>query len=712
VWQIVAKVSSFLLFLRIMADTLAIQASRKSLIEGKAEARAKAAQVITARTSQLFKDRTTAEAVELLLRDVRGVDEQLLKSTAAVYRRGGLICLRAICAGIPLHPLSETLVASLLDPVLRSMADADPIVRIAAVEACYFFVQQHGAEALAVRFTDLFSALCITVGDRDKRVFLLAEEVSCALQETVSRGGSAVIDVPLFTSFVSSTLGNYTSSSGTLLSDVTSAVPQWILSWLRFVMELPGCYFTASMTPLLRVLLAASVSDNANVFDVLRGFRQDVLRFFTNGSSADVCEAMNTLASCVHSTTSAHTRVFCLEWIGELVPLSVHNDVLQRYLPRALQAIVPQLGSKDGATHVAAVKANQEMQDALVSMDSGVTASVAEVLLRSVMELLSSNVGEAAQLGVLEWLLVVHHLAPQSTEKALEAVLDGIVVLMDEAADNVAQRATEVACLLSLSDKGVDLARVVRLVLQRLLTHAQSGLLLSRFTTIVRKLHVFSRSQPEASTSQVCVLVCFVEELASEADLRLVSKVVLSLHAMLTTFPEFDDVRALLRRGLADATAANLFTALRRCWCYNTVALLSLALMCRHYIFTRRLCEHLGDVEMSIATYVQLDHLVQQLESPAFAFLRVTLLRPATCPALVQTLHVLLLLLPQSSPHYELLRRRLQPIGVLMQIETLSGAAAAGDTVAAPAAPELDTAEWDTFIKAQDRLLRFELAAS
>ncbi|KPI83335.1 hypothetical protein ABL78_7630 [Leptomonas seymouri] len=690
-----------------MDDALAIQASRKVLVEGKAEARAKAAQVITARTSQLFKDVPTAEAVEFLLRDVRKIEEHLMRNTAAVYRRGGLICLRAICAGIPPHPLGESFVATLLDPALRSMADADPIVRIAAVEACYDLVRHHGTEALAARFTDLFTALSATVGDRDKRVFFLAEEVSCALKEAVARSGAMAIDMPAFAAFVSSTLGNYTSSSGILMSDVVSAVPQWILNWLRFVMEVPGCHFSAAMLPLLRVLLAAAVNDGANVFDVLRGFRQDVRHYFSSERSTDVCEVMNTLSSTIHSTPSTRTRVFCLEWMGELVPLSVHDDVLQRYLPRSLQAIVPQLGSKDAATHVAAVNANQEVQDALVSMEGGVSVSVADLLLHSVMELLNSSVGEEAQLGVLEWLLVVHHLAPQSTEKTLGDVLESVVALIDEAADNVAQRAVEVAYLLTSDNR---FAHVVRLVLQRLLSSVQSGLLLSRLPTVVRRFHVFFRTRPGTDAAPACVLVYFAEELAFVEDLRFISKAVLSLHSMLTTFPEFDDVRALLRCGLADAAAASLFSSLLECWRYSAVALLSLALMCRHYALALRISEYLGERELSIVTYVQLDHLVQQLESPAFAFLRVSLLRPAACPALVQTLHVLLLLLPQSSPHYELLSRRLHPTAALLQLQTLSSISAS--TTAAHSPPERSAAEWDCLIDAQDRLLHYEQSSA
>ncbi|CBZ25011.1 conserved hypothetical protein [Leishmania mexicana MHOM/GT/2001/U1103] len=682
-----------------MTDLLALQMTRKALIEGKADARTRAAQAISSRTSQLYKDVPTAEAEEVVVLELRGVEEQLLRSTAAVYRRAGLLCIRAVCAGLPPQPLGSDLLMDLLCPVLHSMGDADPIVRIAAIEACYELVRHHGAEAWRARFTDLFTALSIAVSDRDKRVFLLAEEVSCTLKESVSRNGASAVDMNTFASFVSDTLGNYTSTSGPLVVDVGAAVSQWVLQWLRFVLELPGCHFAASMASLLRVLLAASVSNDTNVFDILHECRHGVSQHYSAETAADVCEVVGALCTCVHDTTSARTRVFCLEWLSELIHLAIHDDIFQRHVPRVLQATLPELSSVDGSTHAAAVTTNQEVQHAIVSVGDGVSAGVIDLLFRSVLEMLDSGAGEETLIGGLEWLLVLHHLAPATSENLLCNVLGRITMLLDVASENVALRGTEVACVLTNNGHFSDL---VQLVLQRLLHHNYDGQLLRRFPDIVRRLHTL-RSGIEEEGFREGVLVHFARALSDMTDLRFVSKVVLSLQAMLATFPELDDVRTLLRRGLTNADTAEMFSTLLPCWRYNAVALLSLGLLCRHFVFTRRICEHLGEVEMSVATYVQLDHLVQQLESSTFTFLRVSLLHPAACPALVQTLYVLLLLLPQSSPHYAVLSRRLQPVTVLVQLDKV-----APEPLATAAQVEVSAAHWGQYISAQEALLQYE----
>ncbi|KAK7198516.1 Vacuolar 14 Fab1-binding region/Vacuolar protein 14 C-terminal Fig4p binding [Novymonas esmeraldas] len=682
-----------------MSESLALPATRKILIEGKADARTRAAQTITLRTSQLYKDVPTPEAEAVLLAELRSVEEQLLCNTAAVYRRAGLVCVRALCAGLPPHPLGVELLVHLLDPVLRSMGDADPIVRIAAIEACYDLARHHGAEAWAARFADLFTALSIAVSDRDKRIFLLAEEVSCTLKESVSRSGAAAVDMNAFAAFVCDTLGNYTSASGQPAIDVAAAVPQWVLNWLRFVLELPGCHFAASMAALLRVLLAASVSNDTNVFDILRGCRQDVSRHYSAATAADVCEVVAALCACVHDTTSARTRVFCLEWLEELVDLAIHDDLLQRRLARVLQVTLPELSSHDGATHAAAATTNGQVQRAIVAVEGGISAGVADLLLRSVVDVLDNGAGDETLLGGLEWLLVLHHLAPATTAKMLSTLLGRITVLLDGAAESVALRATEVACVLTSDGR---FAELVQHVLQRLVHHRDDGLLLRRFPDVVRRLHTL-RGGLEGGDLRDGVLVHVAHALAALPDLRFVSKAVLSLQSMLVTFPEFDDVRALLRRGLSHAATATLFSALLQCWRYNAVALLSLGLLCRHFALTRRICEHLGEGEMSVATYVQLDHLVQQLESSSFTFLRVALLRPTTCTALVQTLYVLLLLLPQSSPHYVTLSRRLQPMAVLVQLDKL-----AVEPRAEAEQVDVSADDWEGYIAAQEALLSYE----
>ncbi|KAG5509482.1 hypothetical protein JKF63_06793 [Porcisia hertigi] len=682
-----------------MADPVSIQTTWKNLIEGKAEDRFAIARLVSSRTSQLYKDVPSPDAEKVLVLELNWVEKQLLQNTAAVYRRAAFICIRAVCAGLPLHPLGTDLLAHLLDPVLRSMGDADPIVRIAALEACYELVSHHGAEVWATRFTDLFTALSTAVSDRDKRVFRLAEEVSSTLKELMSRNSPAVVDVNAFASFVCDTLGNYTSASGSLAVDVAAPVSQWVLRWLRFVLELPGCHFSVSMVSLLRVLLAASVSSDTNVFDILQECRQSVSKHYTEQAATGIRDLLDTLCTCVRNTASGRTRVFCLEWLSEIAHLGIHDIFFQHNLPLVLQATLPELSSHDGATHVAAVTTNQEVQHAIVSVADCISADVADLLWGCVVELLDGGAGEETLMGSLEWLLVLHHVTPATSEKLLGSVLGKITVLLDVAPESVAFRATEIASVLTSSS---HFSEVVQLILHRLLHHKNDGLLLRRFPDVVRRLHTL-RSGLEGGDFREGVLVHFAHALSEITDLRFVSKMVLSLQSMIATFPELDDFRTLLRCGLTNSATKDIFSALQHCWRYNAVALLSLGLLCRHFVFTRRICEHLAEGEMSVATYVQLNHLVQQLESSTFTFLRASLLHPTACPALVQTLYLLLLLLPQSSPHYEMLARRLQPVTVLVQLDKM-----AAESLEAAAQIEVSAADWNDYVSAQEALLRYE----
>ena len=76
---------------------------------------------------------------------------------------------------------------------------------------------------------------------------------------------------------------------------------------------------------------------------------------------------------------------------------------------------------------------------------------------------------------------------------------------------------------------------------------------------------------------------------------------------------------------------------------------------------------------------MQIDRLVQLLETPAFAFLRLQLLQPTRYPDLVRAMYGLLMLLPQSNA-FKTLHARLSsaPMVGLMQLEELQHGASKG----------------------------------
>ncbi|VDO01533.1 unnamed protein product [Rodentolepis nana] len=104
---------------------------------------------------------------------------------------------------------------------------------------------------------------------------------------------------------------------------------------------------------------------------------------------------------------------------------------------------------------------------------------------------------------------------------------------------------------------------------------------------------------------------------------------------------------------------ANLFEELYRAWCHNPVALLALCLLTQNYSHCCVLVKSFGDLTMSVEVLMELDRLVQLIESPVFARLRLHLVDRRHSAALQETLYCLLMCLPQTDA-FDTLRRRLQ----------------------------------------------------
>jgi len=111
----------------------------------------------------------------------------------------------------------------------------------------------------------------------------------------------------------------------------------------------------------------------------------------------------------------------------------------------------------------------------------------------------------------------------------------------------------------------------------------------------------------------------------------------------------------------------------------------------------------LGDMDITVELLVQVDQLVQLLETSVFTHLRLQLLEPGDHPALLKTLYGLLLLLPQSSA-WATLSARLQCVPTLHSLQPL---AAGPPAAAAPPDPRFNGADLvATFRAVQERRLR------
>ena len=83
-------------------------------------------------------------------------------------------------------------------------------------------------------------------------------------------------------------------------------------------------------------------------------------------------------------------------------------------------------------------------------------------------------------------------------------------------------------------------------------------------------------------------------------------------------------------------SGAHLFRSLYPSWCHSAGAVLSLCFLAQTYAHACDLVAALADVPLGVEVLVQIDRLVQLLETPIFTFLRLQLLQPARYPALIR----------------------------------------------------------------------------
>ena len=96
-------------------------------------------------------------------------------------------------------------------------------------------------------------------------------------------------------------------------------------------------------------------------------------------------------------------------------------------------------------------------------------------------------------------------------------------------------------------------------------------------------------------------------------------------------------------------------------WAHNPVALLSVCLLAQAHEHAAELVLNFGQLEMSVPFLVQIDRLVQLLESPILTHVRLQLLEPEAHPHLLKALWGIVMLLPQS-PAYHTLKNRLSAV--------------------------------------------------
>ncbi|KPV76792.1 uncharacterized protein RHOBADRAFT_34234, partial [Rhodotorula graminis WP1] len=292
------------------------------------------------------------------------------------------------------------------------------------------------------------------------------------------------------------------------------------------------------------------------------------------------------------------------------------------------------------------------------------------------LQFLSDN--EETRVAALEWLLMLHQKAPRKRNPSASSTSSGLSLavllkLLSDSSERVLRYDLQLLAQISSLGSGPGagargaagggddeyFAPLMSSLLELFSTDRK--LLETRGSLIIRQLC--------GSLNAERIYRTCAEILEKDEDLEFASVMVQNLNLIMITSPELSEFRKRLRT-LDSKDGQNLFVTLYRSWSHNAVATFTLCLLAQAYEQASALLQIFADLEMTVPMLIQIDKLVQLIESPVFTSLRLQLLEPERHPYLLKAMYGLLMLLPQSSA-FATLRNRLSAVSSLGFLQTV-----------------------------------------
>ncbi|KAK9430411.1 vacuolar protein 14 C-terminal Fig4p binding-domain-containing protein [Lipomyces doorenjongii] len=263
------------------------------------------------------------------------------------------------------------------------------------------------------------------------------------------------------------------------------------------------------------------------------------------------------------------------------------------------------------------------------------------------------NEREETRVAALDWLIMLHKNASRKILAINDGTFPALLKTLSDSSDLVVTKDLQLLAQISYNSEDDYFASFMLNLLSLFSTDRK--LLETRGNLIIRQLCV--------SLNPERIYRTLAEILEKEDDVEFASIMIQNLNNNLITAPELQGLRRRLRN-LDTKDGTNFFVSLFRSWCHNAVATFSLCLLAQAYEQAFHLLQIFADLEITITLLIQVDKLIQLLESPVFTYLRLQLLEPEKYPFLYRCLYGLLMLLPQSSA-FATLRNRLNSVSAI-----------------------------------------------
>ncbi|KAF2878137.1 vacuolar protein 14 C-terminal Fig4p binding-domain-containing protein [Massariosphaeria phaeospora] len=268
------------------------------------------------------------------------------------------------------------------------------------------------------------------------------------------------------------------------------------------------------------------------------------------------------------------------------------------------------------------------------------------------------NEHEATRVAAIAWLIMLHRMAPGKILSVEDGTFPALLKTLSDPSEAVVTR--DLLLLSQISRNSDDSYFTSFMVNLLKLFCTDRRLLETRGNLIIRQLCMTLSAERIYRTMADC--------LEKDEDVEFASIMVQNLNNNLITAPELADLRRRLRNlDSKFQDGQSFFVSLFKSWCHNAVATFSLCLLAQAYEQAYHLLQIFADLEMTVIMLIQIDKLVQLLESPVFTckeFHLSGLLEPERYPHLYKCLYGLLMLLPQSSA-FAALKNRLNSVSAI-----------------------------------------------
>ncbi|KAE9615753.1 putative vacuole morphology and inheritance protein [Lupinus albus] len=548
-------------------------------------------------------------------------------SPQANHRKGGLIGLAAATVGLTTDAAQH--LEEIVPPVLNSFSDQDSRVRYYACEALYNIAKVVRGDFI-IFFNQIFDVLCKLSADSDANVQSAAHLLDRLVKDIVTESDQFSIEefIPLLRE---------------RMNVLNPYVRQFLVGWITVLDSVPDIDMLGFLPDFLDGLFNMLSDSSHEIRQQADSALSEFLQEIKNSPSVDYGRMAEILVQRAGSPDE-FTRLTAITWINEFVKLG--GDQLVPYYADILGAILPCISDKEEKIRVVACETNEELRaikaDPTEAFDVGAILSIARRQL--------SSEWEATRIEALHWISTLLNRHRTEVLAFLNDIFDTLLKALSDPSDEVVLVVLDVHACIAKDPQ--HFRQLVVFLVHNFRLH--NSLLEKRGALIIRRLCVLlnaERVYRELSTI-----------LEGESDSDFASIMVQALNLILLTSSELSEIRYLLKQSLVNPAGKDLYIALYASWCHSPMAIISLCFIAQTYQHASVVIQSLVEEDINPKFLVQLDKLIHLLETPIFAYLRLQLLEPERYIWLFKALYGLLMLLPQQSAAFKILKTRLKAV--------------------------------------------------